>query len=578
MNNYDPGGYVRTKTSRLLAAATVTCLLFAACGGDDDEATSAGASSADESSATAESTSTDSGASSSASEEVSTTSAAPGTTLSESASEDETSPTTSPVDLVDRDAEFRVALPYSYSSLDPHRTLSPGGDEAWLAQVYDTLLRIAKTPDGAELVPELATSYEVSDDGLSVTFELRDGVTFQDGTPFNGEAVKANIERAKGADSTVVSQIPSIDTVEVLDDTHVVFHLTSPDPSVLFSMALAPTGAMVSPAAFSTDLNAVPVGTGPFKLVSAQQGADVVFERNEDYWDPDAVLVSKLTISTVADENARVNGLTSGTYDASFVGQDSRARDLEADGYQYLGGGPVSPANVLLNSNLAPFDDVRVRRAVSMALNRADIASVLFGEAGRPFYQPYGPAMLGYDPELDVDPFDPEAAKALVQEAGAEGATVTIIALQTPPFDSLAQVVQQSLNDIGLSVELLPLNFAEAREKWATGDSQALVAGVRGGIEPSASLTNTYLAGDNPATPPEELVAMADAAKALPYQSDEQKQAYQEIWRYLVENPIHVPIAAAPQIIVSRPNVVGADHLISFSISWLDFSGVGIAR
>jgi peptide/nickel transport system substrate-binding protein len=569
---------MKTRTSRLLVAATALSLLLSACGDDSDEEGST-TSSGEEVSETTESTTASSA--SSVTEPTATTEGSDVTTEGSSVTTEgptaTASPTTNPADLVDRDAEFRVALPYSFSSLDPHRTLSPGGDEAWMAQLYDTLVRVAKTPDGAELVPELATSYEVAADGLSVTFELREGVVFQDGNPFNADAVKANIERAIGADSTVASQLPSVESVEVIDDYHVVFHLTSPDPSVVYAMSLTPTGAMISPAAFGTDLNAHPVGTGPFKLVSAQQGADVVFERNEEYWDPDAVLISRLTISTIADENARVNGLSSGTYDASFVGQEARARDLETEGYHVLPGGPVSPANVLINTDQAPFDDVRVRRAVSMALNRTEISAALFGESGRPFFQPYGPDMFGFDPDLEVDPFDPEAARALVQEAGAEGAAVTIIALPTPPYDSLAQVAQQSLNDIGLVADILPMTFAEAREKWATGDSQAMVAGVRGGLEPSQSLTNTYLGGDNPATPPAELVAMAEAAKALPYQSEEQEQAYMEIWRYLVENPIHVPIAAGPQIIVSRPNVVGADHLISYTISWLDFTGVGIA-
>jgi peptide/nickel transport system substrate-binding protein len=570
MINYDPGGPLKTTRTRLFAAAATLALLLAACGGDDSTSDEATTAPSDEVSATTVAASTTSGDATSTSE-ASATSAAPTTATA-------TPTTTNAADLVDRDEDFTVALPYSYTSLDPHRTLSAGGDETWLSQLYDTLVRTARTADGgSELVPELATSFEVAGDGLSISFELREGVIFQDGTPFNGEAVKASIERAKAADSTVASQFPTLESVEVVDDTHVMFHLTTPDPGVLYAMSLTPTGAMVSPAAFGTDLNAHPVGTGPFKLVSAQQGADVVLERNDDYWDPDAVLVKKLTMSTVVDENARVNGLSSGTYDAVFVGQESRARDLEKDGMQFLSGVAVSPANVMLNTDQAPFDDVRVRRAVSFALNRQDIVTALYGESGTPFYQPYGPAMFGYNPALDVDPYDPDAAKALVQEAGAEGTKVTIIAIQTPPYDSIAQVVQQSLSDIGLDVELLPLNFADARAKWATGDSQAMVNGVRGGLEPSQSLTNTYLGGDNPATPPTELVAMADAAKALPYHSDEQEKAYQDIWAYLVENPIHVPIAGAPQIIVSRPEVVGADHLISFTIASLDLHGVGIA-
>jgi peptide/nickel transport system substrate-binding protein len=499
------------------------------------------------------------------------------TTLAAAA--DTTSPETSvstsvATPAVDRGAELKIGINYGFNSLDPHRSI--GGDEVWLKPVYDTLLHIEDSPDGAQLGPQLATSFEVADDGLTVTFTLREGVMFQDGTPFDAAAVQANIERAKSPDSRVVSLLATIASVDVVDDTHVAFHLTEPDAGVPWAMALNATGSMVSPAAFATDISAKPVGTGPFTLVSAQQGADAVYERWDGYWDPDAALVKKLVISTVADANARLNGLRSGTYDAAFISQPEQAKELEAEGYHYVDGLVPGPFAVLLNSAMPPFDDVRVRRAVSMAIDRKAISEHLLGGVAPPVYQPFSKILPGYDPALDVDPYNPEEAKQLIEEAGATGAKVTLLQVQTPPLDAMCEVVQQALTDVGLAVELAPLDFASARTRWVEGGDQAFVIGMRSGYVPSVALANAFLGGDNPAPPPEDLVAMAASAKALPYGSDEQKQAYQEIDRWLVENPIHVPIAATVHIVVARPNVVGAENLFTYSVSRLDPRGVGI--
>src|SRR5690606_4437095 len=109
---------------------------------------------------------------------------------------------------------------------------------------------------------------------------------------------------------------------------------------------------------------------------------------------------------------------------------------------------------MLLNTSAPPFDDVRVRQAVSMAINRTEISEQLLGGVNPPVYQPFPEGYMGHDPALDEDPYDPDAARDLISEAGAEGATVTILAMTTPPYEAIAEVLQQSLGDIGLDVEI----------------------------------------------------------------------------------------------------------------------------
>jgi peptide/nickel transport system substrate-binding protein len=487
-----------------------------------------------------------------------------------------------PAALADREAEFHFAINYSYNSLDPHKSLSPGGDEAWLKPLYDMLIQVVDSPDGGvELGPQLATSYEVSADGLSVEFVLRDDVTFQDGTPFNADAVKANLERAMGPDSAVASQLSTVESVEVVDDTHVVVHLKEQDPAFIWAMAQNAVGSMISPAAFGTDLNAKPVGSGPFKLVSAVQNGDVVFEPWDGYWDEDAALVKKYTISSVFDENARFNGLRSGTYDAVYVGYtlDDQAQELAGEGYHYIQTVVASPLSLLMNSSKPPFDDVRVRQAVSMALSRQEISDeLLSGVAPPAFGQPFASFIEGHDPALEVDPYDVDAARALIEEAGAEGASVSIISVAVPPLDLMAQVVQQSLNDIGLNVELAPLAFADARAAWPKGEHHGMVNGLRTSFEPGRILNVAYLGGDNPAPPPAELVEMANEARLLPLGSEERTAAYKEISAWMVENPVHVPITGTVQSILAQPKVLGADTLMKYAISRLDPRHVGIEK
>ena len=561
----------------LIASLTSCSLLAASCGSDDDSSSGGSASTAAATATTATGATT--ATSTEATTDSSTDATTDATTEETTDASTETTADSEPAAATDPDAEFNYAINFSLFQFDPDKALAAVATDVWLRPVYEHLLEVVKSGDGTTFGPQLATSFKVADDGLSINFELREGVKFQDGTPFNADAVKANIERAKGPDSTVSSVLENVESVEVVDDTHVVFHLSKPDPYIPYAMANNSAGCMISPAAFDSDLATHPVGTGPFTLVSAQDGGDVVYERWDGHWDPNAALVKKLVISTVPDANARYNGLQSGTYDAAFLSPptDLAAKDLESDGYHYLLNVEPSPHGILLNGTKAPFDDVRVRRAVSMALNRQEIADQLYEGLSVPAFQTFLKGYTGYDPALDKDPYDPDAARQLLKDAGVEGTTVTFVQLLTPPIDQLAEVVQQALGDIGLTVKLEPFDASEARTTWATNGYDGIVAGFAGQPEPSQTLSLEYIGGDNPATPPTELVKMADEAIALPFGSTERDEAYQAINRYLAENPIHVPLVSSTSVIVARPEVVGSDLMAPGTFLNLNFRGVGIA-
>ncbi|OLT10387.1 hypothetical protein BJF79_26155 [Actinomadura sp. CNU-125] len=483
------------------------------------------------------------------------------------------------VAAADRDAAFRFAISIGMNSLDPHRPVNPS-DSIWMRPVYDSLLTLAKGPDGVKIAPQLATSYEVAPDGRSIDFVLRDDVTFQSGARFDAEAVAANMERAKGPDSTISGRIDALDRVEVVDPTHVVFHLSHPDPGLPWTLADSSAGMMIDPAAFGTDLKAEPAGSGPYELVSATKDADVVYRRRDGHWDRDAALAKKLTISTIPDANARFNGVRSGQYDAANMSPpiDSVSKPLGEQGYHWeLSLSPIS-YGVLLNTGTAPFDDVRVRRAVSLAVDRPKISEQVLRGLNPPSYQTFNKGYLGFDPKLHKNPYDPERARALIREAGAEGATVTILQVTTSPHDTLAEVVQQALTDIGLKVRLSPKSATESHAIWREGRSQAYVGTMLHYAEPAQTLTRTYLSKENPGPADPKLERMAKDARALPVGSTEREKAYQAIGAYLVENPVHVPVVQYSTVVLARPEAVGSENLVVQDVGKLDFRRVGVTK
>lgn len=485
-----------------------------------------------------------------------------------------------PAEAADRSAEFRFAHTFGHSSFDPHRSPNAPGDAAWMRPVYDRLLTLADGPDGVEVAPQLATSFEVAEDGLSIEFELRDDVEFQDGTPFDGEAVRANIERAKDPESTVSSGLEAVDSVEVVDATHVVFHLNEPAPGLLYSLAADTIGMMVSPTAFDSDLASTPAGSGPFQLVSATRDAEVVYERWDDHWDPDAALVSRLTIATISDANARLNGVRTGEFDAAYMSNplDAQSRDLTDEGFQWVQELAPITIGVLFNTTAEPFDDARVRTAVSMAMNRTEISEQLLDGIAPPVYQPFPEGFVGHDPALDEDPYDPDAARELVREAGADGASVRLLTMTTPPYDSIAAIAEQALGDIGLEVTIDPVSPTEGIPTWVEGSHPAYIGTILAEPEPSLTLGRSYLGGHNLGEVPAELATMAEEAMTLPLDSDERAEAYEAISGYLVDNPIHAPLVQFSTVVLASPDVVGAEELVKVVIGKLDFRGVGVAE
>ncbi|MDH4208224.1 MAG: ABC transporter substrate-binding protein, partial [Anaerolineae bacterium] len=248
-----------------------------------------------------------------------------------------------------------------------------------LGNVHDRLVDIDAN---SEVVPELAKDWDISEDGLTYTFYLEEGVTFHDGTPFNAEAVKFTFDRILDPDlgSMYSGDYAMIDSVQVIDDSTVEFTLEYAYGPFLRRMAMT-TAGILSPTAveeWGEDYSSHPVGAGPFKLEEWVSGERLVLVRNDDYWREPAKL-ERVNFSFVIEEQARVSALLAGDTDFETIIPPSLLSMVEADPNMVIERGPATmPEWVGFNVEKAPVDDVLVRKAISYAIDVDTIIEEIF--------------------------------------------------------------------------------------------------------------------------------------------------------------------------------------------------------
>jgi peptide/nickel transport system substrate-binding protein len=317
-------------------------------------------------------------------------------------------------------------------SLDP-AAVTAVNDFRILVNLYEGLTRYK---DGTlEPEPALATDWEISEDGTVYTFTLREGVTFHDGTPFNAEAVKFNFDRMLDENHPYHDTGPfplafffsAVETTEVVDDMTVKFTLNAPYAPFLSNLAY-PTGLIVSPEAVKAggaDFGRNPVGTGPFKFVEWQSNERVVVDRFEDYWGDTAGLQA-VVFRPITDANTRVAEMLAGGIDMMVEVPPTSMGQFEGEDYTVHEQAGPHVWFLILNAKEGPFADVKVRQAANYAINKEAIVNDVLEGTATVAAGPTPPAFAwAYNEELDPYPYDPEKAKQLIAEAGAEGAELT---------------------------------------------------------------------------------------------------------------------------------------------------------
>lgn len=439
------------------------------------------------------------------------------------------------------------------AGFDPVRGPS-GMSHVVIEQVYSTLMLL---DSDAQPIPGLAESYEASADGLAYTFKLRQGVPFHNGDEVTAEDVKFSFDRLRAKDSgySYGSQVETITSVDVIDKYTVKFTLSKRTGPFLIYMAFP--GSSIVPKKLvesGHDLNAHPIGSGPFKFVSYQPRTGIKFERNPDYYEKGKPYFDAMEYRIISDVTALTNAILSGVVNFSneIPAKDwSRVKatpglegkTIEGSRYYWL----------LPNNQRKPLDNPKVRQAIAHAIDRnAIVQGAFFGQAT--------PISGGVIPKwnwgyADLNYFkagaDPQRAKQLLAEAGYPGGfeTTMTIASSFPPMMAMAPIIQANLQNVGIKAKIGTMEIPRYwDEVWSTSNFDITTMYWLSPLaDPDDFVTNNYKCGmaiNVQKSCSEAMDTSLEQAKTAPTQ-EKRKELYRKMQELSLEEMGIVPLVNA---------------------------------
>jgi peptide/nickel transport system substrate-binding protein len=351
----------------------------------------------------------------------------------------------------DPDASVAIRLVLEPGNLDIRQTAGSALDQILVDNIYQGL--VARTPE-QDIVPALASDWTVAPDGLTYTFTLREGVTFHDGQALTPQDVVWSLTTRRDTpewrDSARLANVTAI-TAEGQDIT---LTLSEPDSTLLWN--LTGRAGIVLKEGDTVDYQTQANGTGPFVLSNWRQGDSVTLTRNESYWG-DPAGAAEVVFDYIPDNQAALNAALAGEVDV-LTGFDANLKDqVEANGdFSLELGASTDKGTLAFNQTSGPLADQRVRQAIRQAIDHDAIIEAL--GSGQTQYGPIPELDPGYEDLSDVAPYDPEAAKALLEEAGAEDLELT---LTIPSFYSttIPQILVSDLDEVGITLDVNSVDF-----------------------------------------------------------------------------------------------------------------------
>ena len=498
-------------------------------------------------------------------------------------------------DAIAQEAKMGGSMVVTYK--DDISTFDPAIGYDWqnwsmIKSLFDGLMDYK--PGTTELIPDLAESYSISEDGLVYTFNLRKGVKFHNGRELVASDVKYSIERSvnpetqspgqgffwqiKGFEEMAGGSAQELSGITTPDDHTVVIELSQPDATFLQIMAINFAFAVPREEVekHGQDFGRNPVGSGAYKMTEWTLGQRVVFERNQDYFREGAPHLDKIVFEVGQDPSVALLRLKRGEVDvlgdpipsANFL----QEKNDPANEGMIVEGDLLHTGYITLNTTEAPFDNKLVRQAVNMAINKERVVRIVNGR-GVIANQPLPPAMPAYDTAYEGYAYDPAKAKELLAEAGyPDGFETELYAMNTDPNPRIAQSFQQDLAAVGIKAEIKALAQATVIDAGGQGTAPMLWSGGMAWIADYPDPSNFYgpILGCGGAVPGgwnwakycnEEIDALAAKADGMAGadQAEERIELWRQIYNKIMEDAPWVPVFNEVRFAMHSARIGGKD-------------------
>lgn len=452
--------------------------------------------------------------------------------------------------------------------LDP-ALVDDGESSKVMVNIYEGLLQYE--PDSTKVAACLAESWETAEDGLSYTFKLRQGVTFHDGTPFNAEAVKFNIDRQMAPKMTedmaygsFVYDPAYVKDVEVVDEYTVKINMLQPYTPFLNNLAMSMAAPIASPAALEkneNNINKAPCGTGPYTFVSWNANESITLKANPTYWG-DAPKTQNIVFRFIPENAARVMALNNKEVDM-IDGIDATVMEtIEKAGNTVFQAEGMNINYMAYNTSRAPFDTAENRRAFSQAINVPELVESLYQGYATPANTILPNFMPGYDANVKQVAYDPEAAAAALKAAGIT--EIKMITYNNPrPYNTangkvLAEAVQGYLAKAGITCNIEDFDWTTYKDKIKAGDYDVCFYGWNGDNGDPDNFMNLLAHPD-----PTMNVARYDNAEfkeliaqgVLTPNGDERNKVYADMEQFVADEAVWLPISHSQLLAAYNPEV-----------------------
>lgn len=481
-------------------------------------------------------------------------------------------------------------LTFSWSqdigSLNPHRY----GPSQMFAQdlIYEPLVTYDR---GGKVQPALAESWNQSPEGQSITFQLRQGVQFSDGTPFNAAAVKANFDQIlqNRKEHDWLGLVQAIDRVEVVDDLTVRINLKTPYYPVLQELTLIRPVRFLSPKAFpesGTTAQGIraPIGTGPWVLADYRKDNYAVFKRNDRYWGQKPAL-EQVTVKIIPDAETRVLAFERNEVDLLYgnneISLDSFRRLRDSGQYLAEVSPPLNTRALAINSNRGATKDLKVRQAIQHSVNKDAIISAIFYNTEQKAETYFSKEVPYADIGLPPYPYDLDRARALLDEAGwrqpagqairqkdGQRLTLDVSFNGDKKVDrAIAETIQADLKTVGIEVKLLGEERQSWKERQATGEFHLIFNDTWGPpYEPQAVVSSMRVPSHADYAAQQGLPMKADLDRQISQvlittREEQRQQLYRDILTTLHEQAVYLPISYSTNLAVLHRNLSGFEFM-----------------